>query len=354
MPPSSAVGVSAILQRQQARTEATGRSMDTAFRDLNALMAAAQEMVALAVRFRAVSDGEEGVGGGGGESGGGGGPSSSSSSSGQQALVIDRETQLQLIALGIASPVTRESAGARYTLELARQLGDFLLTPVVGGGGGSGGGRGASAAAAAAATTAQQQDSSGLLSRAGGVMLLHDVYCLFNRARGVELVSPEDLIAACEAFGRAGGEDAAGGGLASAAAAAASASAAPAAPASSLPIRLRRLPSGVLVLQSTAFSDEELCRRIQELVDFEVEVEEEDQEGEEDGRRRPQQRQQRRRVAPGALGPPLFEADAARALRLPLALAREALRVAEQRGVLCRDEGGAEGLAFYRNFFLEA
>jgi ESCRT-II complex subunit VPS36 len=34
------------------------------------------------------------------------------------------------------------------------------------------------------------------LDKTQGVMTLPDVYCLFNRARGSELVSPEDLIKA--------------------------------------------------------------------------------------------------------------------------------------------------------------
>lgn len=55
-------------------------------------------------------------------------------------------------------------AGARFHLELARQLADFLAAEP--------------------------------LRRAGGLLPLTDVYCLFNRARGTELVSPEDLLAA--------------------------------------------------------------------------------------------------------------------------------------------------------------
>ncbi len=51
--------------------------------------------------------------------------------------------------------------GARYHIELSRQLADFLATP---------------------------------LSRCGGLLSLPDVYCLFNRARGTELVSPDDLL----------------------------------------------------------------------------------------------------------------------------------------------------------------
>ncbi|KAJ6690684.1 hypothetical protein OIU85_006889 [Salix viminalis] len=35
------------------------------------------------------------------------------------------------------------------------------------------------------------------LEKAGGMINLIDVYCLFNRARGTELISPEDLLQAC-------------------------------------------------------------------------------------------------------------------------------------------------------------
>lgn len=40
----------------------------------------------------------------------------------------------------------------------------------------------------------------GPVERFGGLMPLPDVYCLFNRARGAELVSPDDLLAAVKLF----------------------------------------------------------------------------------------------------------------------------------------------------------
>lgn len=49
---------------------------------------------------------------------------------------------------------------------------------------------------------------------------LSDLYCYFNRARGTEMVSPEDLYRACVLF-----------------------------EALNLPVRLRRFDSGVLVVQ---------------------------------------------------------------------------------------------------------
>jgi ESCRT-II complex subunit VPS36 len=183
------VGVAGIMTREAEKTSKSAANLAVAFQDLDALMDMAAEMVKLAEKFRGVmgADGAitlsptpassssslssmsgiapSGSGGGSDAAAAGGGSSSS------EQLLLDSETQLQLIAMGITSPVTRASAGVRYHQELARQLADFL---------------------------------SGPLARAGGVMLLPDVYCLFNRARGTELVSPDDLLQACDAFTQVG------------------------------------------------------------------------------------------------------------------------------------------------------
>jgi ESCRT-II complex subunit VPS36 len=42
-------------------------------------------------------------------------------------------------------------------------------------------------------------------ANSGGMMSLTDVYCLFNRARGSNLISPEDLLASCSLLGATGG-----------------------------------------------------------------------------------------------------------------------------------------------------
>lgn len=65
-----------------------------------------------------------------------------------------------MLDMGITSPVTRENAGSAYYQQLARQLAEFLEAH---------------------------------MPRNGGIMTLSDIYCLFNRARGVELVSPDDV-----------------------------------------------------------------------------------------------------------------------------------------------------------------
>ena len=58
-------------------------------------------------------------------------------------------------------------------------------------------------------------------------------------------------------------------------------------------------------------------------------------------------------VGGAGAGPALSAAGAAAALRVPVAVAQRHLLTAEEAGTLCRDEGGPEGLRFYRNFFAE-
>lgn len=68
------------------------------------------------------------------------------------------------------------------------------------------------------------------LRKAGGIVTLADVFCLFNRARGTELISPDDLLQAVNLF-----------------------------PAAGAPMHLRAFPTGVLVVQSDSHDDNEVC-----------------------------------------------------------------------------------------------
>jgi ESCRT-II complex subunit VPS36 len=61
--------------------------------------------------------------------------------------------------------VTKLSAGREYHQQLARQIADILLT-------------------------------KNRLRSLGGMITLSDVYCLYNRARGTELVSADDFLEA--------------------------------------------------------------------------------------------------------------------------------------------------------------
>ena len=67
------------------------------------------------------------------------------------------------------------------------------------------------------------------INKAGGMMPLPDVYCLFNRARGTELMSPDDLLTAVKLLPSIGAQ-----------------------------LAFRQFASGVLIVQSPAHSDEQV------------------------------------------------------------------------------------------------
>ena len=120
-----------------------------------------------------------------------------------------------------------------------------------------------------------------------------------------------------------------------------------------LPLRLRKFPSGVMVVQGAQFSDTQLCSNIEQL------LQRKSQAGAAAAAATATPELHYRPSAGGSssfvagLGPALSAADVSAALLLPLTLAKEALLVAEAAGVLCRDDG-PEGLRFFRNFFKEA
>ncbi|KAF9595758.1 hypothetical protein IFM89_003500 [Coptis chinensis] len=234
------VGVSGILRREQEMWESTDKSLQDAFQDLNALMSKAKEMVMLAekMRLKLLS-----------------GPAN------DEEMTSKQEMQDWMLSVGIASPVTKESAGALYHQQLSRQLADFVKLP---------------------------------LERAGGMIALVDVYCLFNRARGTELISPEDLLRACAMWEKF-----------------------------DVPVMLRKFDSGVMVIQSKSHSDEEVFERIKSLVS-----------------------------KPDALRTGISPSDAAITLGIAPAMAKEHLLTAESKGLLCRDIS-PEGFRFFRNLFNE-
>jgi len=120
------------------------------------------------------------------------------------------------------------------------------------------------------------------------MMALPDVFCFFNRARGTALVSPEDLLKACELFSTLG-----------------------------LPVVFRVLPSGVQLVQLSSFRDDALADRIASAV-----------------------------ASKGKLSAlELAQKDA-----ISVVLAREQLLITESRGLICRDDA-PEGLLFYPNMF---
>ncbi|KAI9007018.1 EAP30/Vps36 family-domain-containing protein [Phycomyces nitens] len=230
------VGISAIRERVEQSTQKANDTMSDAFQDLNRLMAKATEMVKLAesISLKMSKD-----------------------------MTTDNDKDMAtlkgyLLNLGISSPVTRDSAGSIYHQELARELADFL---------------------------------SKFLESSDSIKSLTDVYCIFNRARGVALVSPEDLYKASTQFESL-----------------------------KLPFRLKRFPSGLLVVQSLAMDDDKAASRILSLV-------------KKHGH--------------------LTALQLAEIEHWALAVAAEQLFMTEQKGLLCRDQGPV-GLTFYENLFCTA
>ncbi|KAI9077457.1 hypothetical protein K1719_040576 [Acacia pycnantha] len=238
------VGVSGILRKEQESWESTDRSLQEAFQDLNALMSKAKEMVTLAekMRLKLLSS-----------------SNSQTNETNDEEMGSKEEMQDWLLSVGIISPVTKESAGALYHQQLSRQLADFVKIP---------------------------------LERVGGMINLIDIYCLFNRARGTELISPDDLLQACMLWEKF-----------------------------DVPVLLRKFDSGVMVIQNKSHSDEEVFVKIRMLV-----------------------------LKPDALRAGISASDAARTLGVAPAMAKEHLLTAESKGLLCRDIS-PDGFRFYINLF---
>lgn len=118
----------------------------SAFEDLEALMASAKDVIALAERFARQANGANG-----------------NASVEENAILAESASQLGLVTT--KDIVGGGSSESLYLSELSRNLAEFLT-----------------------------DDSRGVLKKAGGIITLVDLWAMFNRARGgVELVSPMDF-----------------------------------------------------------------------------------------------------------------------------------------------------------------
>ena len=293
-PTASQAGVSGILSRQRAEAAAREKTLGEAFTDMSALMNKAKDMVQLAEHIsRALQkQGELGGGGGNNNDGGSGGGEGASASSSEAAS----EVEVMMLSLGITSPVTRDSAGALYHQELARQLADWL-PPV--------------------------------LKSRGGILPLPDVFCLFNRARGSELISPEDLLKACQLWAKL-----------------------------RVPLQFRIFESGVTVVQSLDRSDDEVCALLSRVVASTSDNNNDDDDDEcggggggagvggvASGVRSMSMKKKKKLGRIDTYG-------ASVALGIPPVIAGEYLLMAERHGILCRDEA-PDATYYYPNFFAE-
>ncbi|GLH07104.1 Vacuolar protein-sorting-associated protein 36 [Gryllus bimaculatus] len=230
-------GIVGIERSIQEKQKATDESISIAFQDLSKLMVMAKDMVSLSKTI-------------------------SQKIREKQGDITEDETirfKSYLLSLGIDDPVTRNDFRSenQYYESLARQLASMLEGPI---------------------------------REVGGMMSLADAYCRVNRARGLELLSPEDLLRACQLLERL-----------------------------NLPVRLRRFDSGALVLQLPAHSDMQVVQLTA------------------------QQLEEHESLTPGEL---------AQKMGLSLLLATERLLTTEKFGLACRDES-IEGLRFYPNRFLQ-
>lgn len=229
-------GIGALIRNQKKEADRAKKVTSAAFKDLDSLMENAKKVVAIAEKYaarmqRAATSGD-----------------GKSDSAAQFSSLVR--------TVGLTSPVTRQAVGDDlYVSELARQLAGFLKSP---------------------------------LEEAGGMLMLVSIYGLYNRARGTDLISPDDLLAACELLRRL-----------------------------HLKMSLRKFDSGVLVVQLDSHSDDEIVKRIVAVT--------------QDG--------------------PTSPTDISEKWKISVIIAKEHLLVAEKHGAVCRDDS-IEGLYFYANLFL--
>nr|CCA14138.1 vacuolar proteinsortingassociated protein putative [Albugo laibachii Nc14] len=236
---TSDAGIAGILRRQHEEQQRSAELTATAFSDLTNLMSRAKDLVEMIERYSAKVKSIE-----------------TSSEKNEHADEMSLLNSLML-DMGIISPVTRENAGSSYYHQLARQLAEFLAT---------------------------------CMSDYGGIMTLSDIYCLFNRARGVELVSPDDLVEACHLQQEL-----------------------------QLGFHIRKFASGLIVLQADSFREDRMAKRLKQMAE---------------------------KSNVGYLTVTEVSVE----MKISYPLAHDYLKAAEELQELCRDDT-LEGINFYPNYF---
>jgi ESCRT-II complex subunit VPS36 len=151
-------------------------------------------------------------------------------------------------------------------------------------------------------------DSKGVLKKAGGVMTLVDVWAIFNRIRnGVELVSPSDFKTAAQMWEKL-----------------------------KLPILLRQFKSGLLVVHSTDRTEDKVIASILAWL-----------------------KEIRNHPPPegaawvwGMYGRGITISEAAARFGWSIGITTEELEMAEERGVICREQT-LGGIVFWENHFIK-
>lgn len=257
-PQSTSVGIAGLEQRGLQSRKNNEVVIGNAFEDLEALMASAKDIVALAERLASETGQDAGVGSG-------------------QANELFSESAA---ALGMVTTkdLLGRTSDSLYVSELSRNLAEYLT-----------------------------DDRKGVLKGEGGIMSLVDLWAVFNRSRnGVELVSPSDFRKAARLWEEL-----------------------------RLPVRLRRFKSGLLVVQRSDWSDEKVLNPLKAWL---------------------QELHHLPSPAVGVdctrFGQGITAQEAARRFGWSVGVAGEELEMAEEKGVICREEG-IEGLKFWENHLLE-
>jgi len=247
-------GVSGLIRRQEKTIQNVGNLTKDALSDMDALVKKAREVVDVVQRYAAYRQQEQTQ-------------ELMSETSTQVAEVNELESIME--GLGMVSPVTRYSAGRLFRQQVALQVADLLL---------------------------EQQR----LQRLGGMITLTDLYCLVNRARGTELLSPDDLLAAARALEQLTSTHPAGA------------------------LRLTEFPSGVKVVELVALGERSFVQRVTQLL------------------------ASSREFVVNGVGASTVAAHCG----VSLAVAKERLAQCEREGWLCRDEH-ISGVTFFTNVFAD-
>ena len=242
------LGVGGIILKQERELQSVQRLSKDAVQDMESLMRQAKDVVTMVQRYAGYMAEQS---------------SSTSLSDGTVSEYGEINEMNEILQeIGIVSPVTRYTAGKLYHQELARQIADILLR-------------------------------ENRLKRMGGMITLPDCYCLLNKARGTEPVSPDDFYNASQIVGslRVG-------------------------------IKLKSFDTGVLVLQLDNMTDDYICLSVMNMYNTMVEIKEQG----------------------------LHTALVARYHNLSIVVAKQHLLLAESLGYLCRDES-SQGTFFFPNKF---
>ncbi len=231
------------MRKIESDSNVQQQNLSEAFSDLNSLMDKARELVGLAEKYVDKIKVQQQ----------------------QDQTAEDAQDQEQfsdiLLNMGIgqlSSVVSKHNTGALFHQELSRQLVDFFSPKV--------------------------------MDQFHGMILLTDAYCLYNKARVTDMISPDDMMKACSLF-----------------------------PKLNLPLGLKKFDSGVCAISSLKYNDAYFNAKLKEIIES--------------------------RDTKCVLA-----VDVAKILEIPVIIANEQLLAAEKTEILCRDVT-FKGVYFYINFF---